>query len=183
MSETKNSSCCCGSDHAGTTSCCGGGTATDKKHLQINYLYLDLDSCNRCIGTDAVLDTVVNQVRPVLSLAGYDVEYEKIKIETPELAAQYHFISSPTIQVNGRDIFEEVEESDCGCCGEIAGTDVNCRVFRADGKSYEVPTEEMLADAILKSLSVPPAHKTPYVLPENLRRFFEGNKENETKMS
>ncbi len=119
----------------------------------------------------------MDKLKPALTLAGYDVEYEKIEIKNPELAVQYRFVSSPTILVNGTDIFGEVKESDCGCCGEIAGTDIDCRVFQANGETYEVPTEEMLADAILKSLSVPSAHKDSYVFPDNLRRFFEGKKE------
>ena len=72
----------------------------------------------------------------------------------------------------------DAESSSVTCCGEIAGTDIDCRVFSANGETHEIPTEEMLADAILKSLSA--AHtpeKNPYVLPDNLRRFFEGKKE------
>lgn len=145
-----------------------------KKRLRIDYLYLDLHTCDRCIGTDAVLDEVVETLRPALTTAGYAVEYRKTEIQTPELAAQYHFLSSPTILVNGTDIFGEVKESDCGCCGEIAGTDIDCRVFEANGKRYDVPTKEMLANAILKSLNVPPKRKGAYVLPENLKRFFDG---------
>ena len=134
MSETKYPACCgsdaesvsmtcCGSGaESASVTCCEAGTAADQKRLRIEYLYLDLDTCNRCVGTDAVLDAVVNKLRPALSLAGYDVEYEKIEIETPELAAQYHFLSSPTILVNGTDIFGKVKESECACCGEIAGT-------------------------------------------------------------
>ena len=172
---------CCGSDaESSSVTCCEAGTAADQKKLRIEYLYLDLDTCDRCIGTDAVLDGVVNKLRPALSLAGYDVEYEKIEIETPELAAQYHFLSSPTILVNGTDLFGQVKESECVCCGQIAGTDIDCRVFSANGETYEIPTEEILADAILKSLSAAHAHKAEsYVLPENLRKFFEGKKEKE----
>ena len=51
----------------------------------------------------------------------------------------------------------------------------DCRVFEYDGKTYEVPTKEMLADAILKTLYTPSACAcTPYVMPENLKRFYEG---------
>jgi hypothetical protein len=85
----------------------------------------------------------VDKLKPALTLAGYDVEYEKIEIKNPELAVQYRFVSSPTILVNGTDIFGEVKESDCGCCGEIAGTEIDCRVFQANGETHEVPTEEM----------------------------------------
>ena len=143
--------------------------------LLIEYLYLDLDTCDRCIGTDAVLDEAVAVLRPALELAGYAVEYQKREMSTPQLAEQYHFLSSPTILVNGQDIFGAVQESNCGCCGEIAGADVDCRVFEYGGKTYEVPTKEMLANAILKSLNVQPTCSCgTYVLPENLKRFYEG---------
>ena len=174
MDEMKNSSCC-NSDGAPLSSCCGNSTVSIRKRLQIEYLYLDLHTCDRCIGTDILLDEVVETLKPALSLAGYDMEYKKIEIKTPELAAQYSFVSSPTIRVNGRDIFGEVKESNCSCCGDIAGTDIDCRVFEENGKTYEVPTKEMMADAILKSLfAVRAFKKEPYVLPENLRRFFDG---------
>ena len=178
MSATNNSACCCSSDKERSVTCCGGSTAAGQKRLRIEYLHLDLDACDRCIETDAVLDAVVDKLRPALTLAGYDVEYAKIKIKNPELAAQYHFVSSPTILVNGTDIFGEVKESDCGCCGEIAGTDINCRIFQENGEIFEIPTEKMLADAILKNLSAPHAYKVEsYVLPDNLRHFFDGKKE------
>ncbi len=141
MNDKKNAGGCCCSAEASSACCCGGGTAALQKRLQIEYLYLDLNTCDRCIGTDRVLDEVLETIRPALSLAGYQLEYRKIEIKTPELAARYHFVSSPTIRVNGTDIFGEAKESSCGCCSEIAGTAVACRVFEADGKNYEVPTK------------------------------------------
>jgi len=156
--------------------CCNAELETAKGHpLRIEYLYLDLNTCDRCIGTDAVLDEVVAVLRPALELAGYAVEYQKREMATAELAEQYHFLSSPTILVNGQDIFGAVQESSCGCCGEIAGTEVDCRVFAYEDKTYEVPTKEMLANAILKSLNAQPTCScSTYKLPENLRQFYEG---------
>ena len=88
------------------------------------------------------------------------------------------FVSSPMIHVNGQDIFYTVTESDCGCCGEIAGVQVDCRTYEHDGKTYEVPTKEMLADAILKKVFRPTGLTNvkllKYELPDNLKRFFEG---------
>lgn len=72
------------------------------------------------------------------------------EISNAELAEKYRFRSSPTILVNGQDIFGAVIESDCGCCGEISGTQVDCRVFEHEGITWEVPTKKMLTDAILK---------------------------------
>ena len=155
--------------------CCCGSTSKGKKEIKIEYLYLDLSTCDRCIGTDVVLDEVVAALCPALELAGYAVDYQKREMTTAELAEQYHFLSSPTILVTGQDIFGPVLESDCGCCGDIAGVAVDCRVFLYEGKTYEVPTKEMLADAILKSLGRAPAcAREPYTLPENLKRFYAG---------
>lgn len=159
---------------------CGCGCSADTestsgKKLKIEYLYLDLNTCDRCVGTDAVLEEVVEVLRPALELAGYIVDYQKHEITTPQLAEKYRFLSSPTILVNGQDIFGTVQESNCGCCGEIAGVDVDCRVFEYEGRIYEVPTKEMLASAILKNLNVQPVCSCGiYELPQNLKRFFEG---------
>jgi len=90
-------------------------------------------------------------ITPGLQLAGYKVEYNKIKIATEELAKKFKFLSSPTIRVNGQDVCVSVKENSCGCCSDISGTDVDCRVFEYNGESYEVPPKEMLAEAILKN--------------------------------
>ena len=50
------------------------------KKILIEYLYLDLKTCDRCVGTDAVLDKVVEGLKPALSLAGYQIEYLKMLI-------------------------------------------------------------------------------------------------------
>lgn len=161
-----NCGCGCTAEHE---------TVTNNKKLQIEYLYLDLHTCDRCIGTNVVLKEVIDTLSPVLSMAGYEVDYKECEMTTIQIAEQYHFLSSPTIRVNGRDIFGEIKESDCGCCGEIAGTNIDCRVFEYEGKTYEVPTKEILTDAILRSIYT--EHScvcTPYIMPDNLKRFYEG---------
>lgn len=156
--------------------CCCCSTSSGKKAV-IEYLYLDLNTCDRCCGTADILDDVVSVLRPALELAGYAVDYRKCEMTTIEIAEQYRFLSSPTIRVNGNDIFEKVQESDCGCCGEIAGVAVDCRVFEYEGKRYEIPTKEMLANLILKSLyTTPECSCGAYKLPENLKQFYEGKK-------
>ena len=67
------------------------------------------------------------------------------------------------------------KESDCGCCGEISGTQVDCRVFEDEGITRAVPTKKMLTDAILREIYHPSGCCCEeYQLPENLKRFFEG---------
>ncbi len=159
-------------------SCCsfGCGTVSEKK-IVVEYLYLDLESCDRCVGTDNVLDEVMVTLTPALSLAGFEIEYNKIEMKTAEIAKQYRFISSPTIRVNGQDICQSVVENSCGCCSEISGTDVNCRVFEYNGEPYEVPPKEIIAEAILNAVFgqvETGCSCVEYELPENLKEFFEG---------
>jgi len=154
---------------------CGCETSSEKK-IVVEYLYLDLQTCNRCIGTDAVLDEVMETLTPALRLAGFDIEYNKIEMKTAEFAERFRFLSSPTIRVNGQDICGFVKENSCGCCSEISGTDVDCRIFEYNGESYEVPPKEMLAEAILKTIFGATGDCTcgDYKMPDNLKTFYEG---------
>ncbi len=161
------------------TSCCSCGCSQEReKVVLVEYLYLDLSSCERCIGTDKILDEVMDIITPTLNLSGYSVEYNKVEMETKELAERYGFLSSPTIRVNGKDICASVEENSCGCCSDISGTEVDCRVFEYDGKTFEVPPKEMIANDILKNIFARNeegcTNNISYELPENLREFFEG---------
>ena len=100
-------------------------------------------------------------------------------MKTAEIAIQHQFVSSPTIRVNGQDICKSVAENSCGCCSEISSTDVECRVFEYNGKTYDIPPKEMLAECVLQrvfSLSDGESSCDRYELPENLKNFFDGKK-------
>ena len=155
---------------------------TSKKIL-IEYLYLDLESCDRCIGTDKVLDEVMLELTPVFNGAGYKVNYQKTEMKTEEIASQHQFISSPTIRVNGKDICTNVKENNCGCCSEISQADVDCRIFEFEGKDYEVPPKEMITNEILSKVFSGCCSEKPvvkeYQLPHNLKVFYSGKDTNE----
>ena len=142
----------------------------------VEYLYLDNETCDRCISAEDALDGVMDVLSPALRMAGHRVAYRKTEVATAEMAAQLCFEASPTIRVNGRDVCGEAGESSCACCSEISGTDVTCRVFAWQGRTYEAPPAEMLAAAILIETFAPAAAENGkvYELPENLRKFFEG---------
>ena len=148
-----------------------------EKVVNVEYLYLDLNTCERCVGTDKVLEEVLNSLERYFKMAGYTVKYSKVEIETEEMARSYRFLSSPTIRVNGRDICETIQENNCNCCGDIAGTQVDCRVYSYRGRLYEVPPKELLEETIMKFAFKPQGDSwctEEYHLPENLKRFFEG---------
>ncbi len=169
-----------GRREAEKTSCSCGCDETSEKKVLVEYLYLDLQTCDRCIGTDSLLDEVMITLTPALQLAGYKVEYKKTEMKTAELATQYQFLSSPTIRVNGRDICTSVKENNCGCCSKISGIDIDCRVFEYNGETYEVPPKEMLAQAIFQTVFGQTGGDcscgSNYRLPDNLKAFFEGKK-------
>lgn len=146
-----------------------------QKKLNLDFLYLDLSTCERCMATDDTLNEAVAEISGVLSTLGYVLAVNKVNITTRALAEQYLFLSSPTIRVNEIDICESVIENDCQDCGSLCGDDVDCRVFLYDGKQYSQPPKAMIMDSILRAIyqqaqPVP----TEYTLPDNLDRFFSG---------
>lgn len=143
------------------------------KTIAIEYLYLDLTVCDRCIGTDAVLRNVIRKLTPAFELAGYKIELDTVEIKDMELAERHRLETSPTIRVNGNDICTAFKESDCGCCGDIGGVPVDCRVFVHEGEEYDVPPESMVAEGIIRYAFSDAAVKPGYRMPENLVRFFE----------
>ncbi len=175
----REAGCCCGAETAceetASGCACGGETAAGKR-VQIDYLYLDLSRCDRCVETEKALREVVAAISPALQLAGYAVNYRKTEMTTREIAEKHRFLSSPTIRVNGRDIAAHVDENRCGCCSAISSGDVDCRVFAYEGKTYEVPPKQMLAEGILRAaLGGGTADGGgPYALPENLEAFYRG---------
>lgn len=162
---------------------CPHGVYDSAKEAVIEYLYLDLKICDRCIGTENILDEVLAILTPTLELAGYSVAYRKMEMVTAEPAEQNRFLSSPTIRVNGVDVCESVQENNCGCCGKISGTQVDCRVFAYQGKTYEIPPAAMLAESILKALFAGNADRpcAEYEMPQNLKEFYQGKKAKESR--
>lgn len=170
MANQKSSCCSCG------PGCCTPKeTEQESKDFVIDFLFLDLSACTRCQGTDKALDEAVADASGVLKAAGYNVVVNKINITTRELAIQHQFISSPTIRVNGYDIDVEVKESLCECCGDLCGADVDCRVWTYKGVEYTEPPKALIIDALLREAYGSPVHtvKKDYVLPQNLKVFFE----------
>lgn len=162
------SKCCCCSGN-----CCG--PAQPKKPINIDFQYLDTTVCGRCQGTEKALDEALSSVAVVLNAAGYEVKVNKVNIVTRELAIQHHFVSSPTIRVNGKDIAVELRESICEDCGELCGDNVDCRVWVYNGVEYTSPPKELIVDGILREVynaGQGVASGEDYQLPENLETYF-----------
>ncbi len=152
--------------------------------LRIDFLFLDLTTCSRCLGANRSLEAALDVVRGVVEATGVEVEVNKILVESEERARAHRFGSSPTIRVNGRDVALELRESSCGseACTDGCGEGIACRVWVHRGEEYTEPPVAMIVDAILghlyddadPHLAAGAAH---YELPENLARFFAGKAE------
>ena len=69
-----------------------GASKTDReKQIEIEFLYLDLDVCTRCKGTDANLETALRIVQAVLQASGTDVSTRKILVDSEETARKLEF--------------------------------------------------------------------------------------------
>ncbi len=172
--------------------CCSGSNCsceeegTEGKVIKIDFLYLDLKTCDRCMGTDDALLGAINDVEQVLKLAGYSVELNKVEITDEVLAQQHQFVSSPTIRVNGQDISLDVKENNCGACSDISSQSVDCRLFVYEGKEYEVPPKAMIINAILRAVygqEKAPKANEPYTMPKNIKKFLDGKKMKNTSCS
>ena len=177
MADKNNGSlgCCC------SPGCCD--TSQDiqqkKKRIVIDFLYLDLAVCTRCQGTDSSLDEALTEVSRVLEATGIEVVVNKINVVSEELAVQHKFISSPTIRVNGRDIQMDIKESLCESCGDLCGDEVDCRVWVYQGEEYTIPPKAMIIEELLKEVygnNSTDEEENKYILPENLKHFFESMK-------
>ncbi len=157
------------------------------RHVQIDFLYLDLEVCARCRGTDANLAKALDAVQGDLEASGVEVSVRKTLVDSAEKALAAGFLTSPTVRVDGRDVALEFRESRCeseACaCGAGGGDAIQCRVWVYQGREYTEAPVPMIVEAILSAVhggSAPNRAAAPLdELPENLKRFF-ASKESKT---
>lgn len=153
-----------------------------QRRLTIDFLFLDLNTCTRCVGTNANLERALASVEEVLRSTGVSLRVNKILIDSPEKARAHHFVTSPTIRVNGRDIALETKESKCDSCTDLCGCSegTNCRVWVYRGEEFNEAPTAMIVEAILQEVFRAPQpqeqeESAAYEdVPENLQRFFAG---------
>ncbi len=65
------------------------------KQFAIDFLYLDLNTCERCMATDETLKQALEVLSGVFDTLGFEVKANSVNITSRELAEEYRFISSP----------------------------------------------------------------------------------------
>jgi Domain of unknown function (DUF2703) len=154
-------------------------SSTAKKQIDVEFLYLDLDVCTRCRGTDANLDAALAAVGGVLDATGVETIVRKTLVASAAQAAMLGLVSSPTIRVNGKDIALEFRESSCDSCAEACGCGgtIDCRVWVWQGEEHTAAPVRMIVDAILREVyggrARPAVAPAPLAaVPDNLARYF-----------
>ena len=152
-----------------------------KRHIEIDFMYLDVSVCTRCQGTDASLEEAVSEVARVLELAGAEVVVRKTHIQSEHQAQEMGFVSSPTILINGRDIQEFPKESLCESCTDLVGGEpCNCRVWTYEGREYNAPPTALIEDAILREVygggRIECCPQKSLDIPDNIKRFLAARK-------
>jgi hypothetical protein len=151
------------------------------RHVDIDFLFLDLNTCTRCLGTNENLETAIDSVKQVLMLTGAQLNVNKVLIDSEEKAHAHQFLTSPTIRVNGRDIALETKESLCDSCTDLCGCEegTECRIWVYQGQEYTEAPVAMIVEAILQEVYAAPQKPTMASVkfeevPKNLRDFFAG---------
>ncbi len=149
--------------------------------VEVDFLYLDLTACSRCVGSDESLRAALDLVRPALAAMGVAVALRKTLVASEGHARAVRFVSSPTIRVDGWDIAGTLRESACADCGDLCGCDgeTACRVWTYNGREYTEAPIGLLVEAILGAVygaTTPAAQAArPYEdVPDNLKRFYAG---------
>ncbi|MGH2707287.1 MAG: DUF2703 domain-containing protein [Actinomycetota bacterium] len=152
---------------------------TPARRIEVDFFYLDLETCSRCVGSDQSLRKALDVVRPALRTSGVEVELRKTLVETEDQARALRFASSPTIRVNGRDIGGELKETSCADCDELCACEgtTDCRMWLYEGEEYNEAPVALIVDAILGEVygggRPQAAEASPYDdVPDNLKRFF-----------
>jgi len=146
------------------------------RRVAVDFLYLDATTCRRCVATGDALEAALAMLAPALRARNVTVNVNRVAITTPELARHHRFLASPTIRVDGADICTDVRQNHCADCSDLSGCATDCRVFVWQGREYDQPPAEAIADGILRALDGPPAAPAPepYAMPRNLTDYFHG---------
>ena len=155
-----------------------------EKVLNVDLLVIDLNTCERCVPTGDQLRVAVGLLAPVAEALGIDLRHHETVVRTAAEAKEHALLSSPTIRLNGRDIAQDIRESECESCGDLTAnnTSVDCREWHYRGKVYFSAPAPMLIEAIMDAMlnidKMPPIVPIPLnKLPENLQQYFNNKKQ------
>ena len=188
------SPCCGGQASAPAASACCGPSSTQAvvdapaaqatpRRLNVELLVIDLESCARCVPTGEQLRNAIQLVAPAADAMDIGITYRETVVQTAEEAKARALLSSPTIRINGRDIDQDIRESECESCGDLTEDEVSvdCREWHYRGQVYSAAPLQFLVEALMDALvridEMSPVTPEPlHELPANLATYFANKK-------
>lgn len=158
-----------------------------RRTVTVDFLYLDTESCDRCMGTEDALETALERVEPVLDALDVGITVRDIHVSSLDAAEATQLAVSPTIRIDGRDIQPDYLENACESCGDLCACegDVDCRLWRYRGEEYTTAPVDLLVEALVRAVApnqAPPAgsrKRRASQLSSNVADFFEGSSNDE----
>ncbi len=123
--------------------------------LNIEFLYYDKNTCNRCISTNKSMISTLKELKKVIKYTNVKINLKEKKLPESKIYL------SPSILINGKDIEKlfnknsKLKSNACSdCCHLTNKPVVNCRTFNYKGKIYDYIPKEMIMDAINRVLKI-----------------------------
>jgi hypothetical protein len=89
------------------------------------------------------IEVAAERARDAIDRTGVDAEVHLVRVEGDADASRLHFLGSPTIRVDGRDVDDSaITRTDFG---------LQCRVYSIDGRLAGVPPVEWIEAALRDS--------------------------------
>ena len=188
------SPCCGGQDSASAASaCCGPSSAQPvadvpapaaaPRRLNVELLVIDLESCARCVPTGEQLRNAIQLVAPAADAMDIGITYRETVVQSAEEAKARALVSSPTIRINGRDIDQDIRESECESCGDLTegNVSIDCREWHYKGEVYSAAPLPFLIETLMGAMTkideMPTVTPEPLQeLPANLVTYFANKK-------
>lgn len=152
-----------------------------RRTVTVDFLYLDNESCERCVGTENALAAAIDCVEPILGPLDVGLTIRNVHVSELAAAEATQLAVSPTIRIDGRDVQPEYLENSCESCGDLCDCagEVDCRLWRYRGETRTTAPVELLIEALV--VAIAPHHAiggsrdSEPRLSANVRRFFDGS--------
>ncbi|MBI3620437.1 DUF2703 domain-containing protein [Candidatus Roizmanbacteria bacterium] len=97
---------------------------------RVDFFFFDMQSCQRCKETNRNLQNALDEL------------VVKVKVVKHKLKSHEEYVDgfgkviSPSIFLNGKDIFSETNTSSCNECSDLCGKSVNCRAGCGESSQF-----------------------------------------------
>lgn len=151
-----------------------------RRTVTVDFLYLDNESCERCMGTEDALEAALERIEPILEALDVGITVRDIHVSTLEAAEATQLAVSPTIRIDGRDIQPDYIENTCESCGDLCECDgdVDCRLWQYRGEEHSTAPIGLLVESLVQAIAPngiqhsESRESQAYQLSSNVRNFF-----------